>query len=122
MNLTFDHVSAPCSTAVSQTCSSRTSSLTPTTPASLSLPSSPIGEEEEEEEEDVDDFVCHLVVTVEYSLSVRVVKAGTELTWNYSADPQRKQEVSCLCRSNSCQGHFFIENLCDMYEGESESQ
>lgn len=52
----------------------------------------------------------------------RVVKAGTELTWNYSADPQRKQEVSCLCGSNSCQGQFFIENLCDMYEGESESQ
>ncbi|XP_041822283.1 histone-lysine N-methyltransferase SETDB2 isoform X2 [Chelmon rostratus] len=45
----------------------------------------------------------------------RVVKAGTELTWNYSADTQRKQEVPCLCGSNGCQGHFTIEeNLCDM--------
>lgn len=57
--------------------------------------------------------VCSLLLTV--FLSVRVVKAGTELTWNYSADTQRKQEVPCLCGSNGCQGHFTIEeNLCDM--------
>lgn len=51
----------------------------------------------------------------------RVVKAGTELTWNYSADALRKQEVPCLCGSNSCQGQFTIENLCDVCEGEGES-
>ncbi|XP_070813795.1 histone-lysine N-methyltransferase SETDB2 [Chaetodon trifascialis] len=45
----------------------------------------------------------------------RAVKAGTELTWDYSADTQRKQEVPCLCSSNGCQGHFTIEGtLCDV--------
>ncbi|XP_071335676.1 histone-lysine N-methyltransferase SETDB2 isoform X2 [Trachinotus anak] len=48
----------------------------------------------------------------------RVVKAGTELTWNYSANTQttslQKQEMPCLCGSNGCQGQFAIEeNLCD---------
>lgn len=52
-----------------------------------------------------------------------MVKAGTELTWNYSADTQRKHEVLCLCGSNGCQGHFTIEeNLCDMCEAEGGSQ
>ncbi|XP_040887897.1 histone-lysine N-methyltransferase SETDB2 [Toxotes jaculatrix] len=51
----------------------------------------------------------------------RVVKAGTELTWNYSADTQtvslQKQEMPCLCRSDGCQGQFAIEeNLCDVCE------
>ncbi|XP_069577369.1 histone-lysine N-methyltransferase SETDB2 isoform X1 [Brachyistius frenatus] len=51
----------------------------------------------------------------------RVIKAGTELTWNYSDDTQTasllKQEVPCLCGSNGCQGRFGIEdNLCDMWE------
>ncbi|GAA6227499.1 histone-lysine N-methyltransferase SETDB2-like [Lates japonicus] len=51
----------------------------------------------------------------------RVVKAGTELTWNYSADAraasQQKQEVPCLCGSDGCQGRFTIEgNLCDVCE------
>lgn len=53
----------------------------------------------------------------------RVVKAGTELTWNYSAeapaflsDPRR--DVACLCRSNGCQGWLHLEeNLCDVCEG-----
>lgn len=48
--LTFDLVSAPYSTAASQTCSSRTSSQTPTTPPSPSSPSSPTGEEDEEDD------------------------------------------------------------------------
>uniref|UniRef100_A0A3Q1JCN5 Histone-lysine N-methyltransferase SETDB2 n=1 Tax=Anabas testudineus TaxID=64144 RepID=A0A3Q1JCN5_ANATE len=42
----------------------------------------------------------------------RVVKAGTELTWDYSTDIQTaslpKQEVPCLCGSSSCQGHFTL--------------
>ncbi|XP_026219556.1 histone-lysine N-methyltransferase SETDB2 isoform X2 [Anabas testudineus] len=53
----------------------------------------------------------------------RVVKAGTELTWDYSTDIQTaslpKQEVPCLCGSSSCQGHFTVEeNLCDVCEAE----
>ncbi|XP_038572168.1 histone-lysine N-methyltransferase SETDB2-like isoform X2 [Micropterus salmoides] len=53
----------------------------------------------------------------------RAVKAGTELTWNYSADTQRKQEVPCLCGSSGCQGHFSLEEtLCDMCEVEGETQ
>lgn len=53
----------------------------------------------------------------------RVVKAGTELTWDYSADTQAallpKQEVPCLCGSNGCQGRFTVEeNLCDVCEAE----
>ncbi|XP_044043480.1 histone-lysine N-methyltransferase SETDB2 isoform X2 [Siniperca chuatsi] len=53
----------------------------------------------------------------------RAVKAGTELTWNYSADAKRKQEVPCLCGSNCCQGHFTIEEtVCDMCEVEGEAQ
>lgn len=47
----------------------------------------------------------------------RVVKAGTELTWNYSADSPGKPEVPCLCRSNGCQGRFTIEDkLCGVCE------
>lgn len=50
-----------------------------------------------------------------------MVKAGTELTWNYSADAQtaslQKQEVPCLCGSDGCQGWFTMEeNLCDVCE------
>ncbi|KAF3688307.1 Histone-lysine N-methyltransferase SETDB2 [Channa argus] len=53
----------------------------------------------------------------------RVVKAGTELTWDYSADMQtaslRKQEVPCLCGSSGCQGQFtVVENLCGVCEGD----
>ncbi|XP_038153729.1 histone-lysine N-methyltransferase SETDB2 [Cyprinodon tularosa] len=50
----------------------------------------------------------------------RVVKAGTELTWNYSAGPHaaappQKQEVACLCRSNGCQGWLHLEESpCDV--------
>ncbi|XP_068586681.1 histone-lysine N-methyltransferase SETDB2 isoform X1 [Cebidichthys violaceus] len=55
----------------------------------------------------------------------RVVKAGTELTWNYSVDSQSKQEVPCLCGSNGCQGGFTIEDqLCGVCEvkGQGDSQ
>ncbi|XP_055362211.1 histone-lysine N-methyltransferase SETDB2 isoform X2 [Betta splendens] len=53
----------------------------------------------------------------------RVVKAGTELTWDYSAHrqttPHQKQDVPCLCGSSGCQGQFPIEEkLCDMCEAE----
>lgn len=106
----------PYSTVASRTCSSRTSSPTPTTLGSRSSPSSPTGEEEEEEDDGgvglrfVDNSFCFL--------SLSVVRAGTELTWDYSADTQRKQEVACFCGSNSCEGHFTIEeNLCDVCEG-----
>uniref|UniRef100_A0A3Q4I6K7 Histone-lysine N-methyltransferase SETDB2 n=1 Tax=Neolamprologus brichardi TaxID=32507 RepID=A0A3Q4I6K7_NEOBR len=49
------------------------------------------------------------------------VLAGTELTWDYSANVQidslQKQEVSCLCESDNCHGRFTIEeNLCDVCE------
>uniref|UniRef100_UPI0037E84D97 histone-lysine N-methyltransferase SETDB2 isoform X2 n=1 Tax=Semicossyphus pulcher TaxID=241346 RepID=UPI0037E84D97 len=53
----------------------------------------------------------------------RVVKAGTELTWDYSSDTDSKQEVPCLCGSDGCRGRFTIEeNLCDMCEVQGESQ
>ncbi|XP_078101140.1 histone-lysine N-methyltransferase SETDB2 isoform X1 [Sander vitreus] len=55
----------------------------------------------------------------------RVVAAGTELTWNYSADTQRKQEVPCLCGSDGCRGRFVVEEtLCDTceVEGQTETQ
>ncbi|XP_058475572.1 histone-lysine N-methyltransferase SETDB2 [Solea solea] len=50
-----------------------------------------------------------------------VVKAGSELTWNYCDDALtsslQKQEVACLCGSDGCRGNFIIEdNLCDMCE------
>uniref|UniRef100_A0A8P4GQN8 Histone-lysine N-methyltransferase SETDB2 n=1 Tax=Dicentrarchus labrax TaxID=13489 RepID=A0A8P4GQN8_DICLA len=51
----------------------------------------------------------------------RVVKAGTELTWNYSADTQRKQEVACLCGSSGCRGQFAID-LCDLCDVEGDTQ
>lgn len=49
--------------------------------------------------------------------------AGTELTWDYSANVQidslQKQEVSCLCESDNCHGRFTIEeNLCEVCEVE----
>ncbi|KAM7375591.1 hypothetical protein PAMA_014616 [Pampus argenteus] len=55
----------------------------------------------------------------------RVVKAGTELTWNYSSNTQsvslQKQEVPCLCGNSDCQGQFTVEeSLCDMCEVESQ--
>ncbi|XP_076021920.1 histone-lysine N-methyltransferase SETDB2 isoform X2 [Genypterus blacodes] len=47
----------------------------------------------------------------------RVVKAGAELTWDYSSHTgstlQQKQEVPCLCGSDSCRSHFIMENLCE---------
>lgn len=56
-------------------------------------------------------------------ISLRVVKAGTELTWNYSADVRGKQEVTCLCGSGGCQGQFSVEeNLCDTCEVDSETR
>ncbi|TNM94068.1 hypothetical protein fugu_002244 [Takifugu bimaculatus] len=51
----------------------------------------------------------------------RVVKAGTELTWDYSTHVKRKQEVPCLCGSRDCTGHFAIEEkLCEMCEAEAQ--
>ncbi|XP_054650479.1 histone-lysine N-methyltransferase SETDB2 isoform X2 [Dunckerocampus dactyliophorus] len=45
-----------------------------------------------------------------------VVKAGTELTWNYSLNthvsPKQQQEVVCVCGSDDCLGKFMTENLC----------
>ncbi|KAM9836132.1 histone-lysine N-methyltransferase SETDB2 isoform 2-T6 [Aulostomus maculatus] len=54
----------------------------------------------------------------------RTVKAGTELTWNYSHNTcgakLRKQEVPCLCGSDGCRGRLTIEeNLRGMCEAES---
>lgn len=58
-----------------------------------------------------------------WRLSLRVVKAGTELTWNYSADARGKQEVTCLCGSSGCQGQFsFEKNLCDACEVDGETR
>ncbi|XP_054880300.1 histone-lysine N-methyltransferase SETDB2-like isoform X3 [Poeciliopsis prolifica] len=53
----------------------------------------------------------------------RVVKAGTELTWNYSdahtSTSEQEQEVPCLCRSNGCQGWLHLEEkLCDVCAAE----
>lgn len=53
----------------------------------------------------------------------RVVKAGTELTWDYSADTRAasspKQEVPCLCGSDACRGRFTVEeNLCGVCKAE----
>lgn len=81
----FNTECPPYSTVASQTCSSRMSSPTPTTLVSPSSPSSPTGEEEEEED---DDVFCSLkwVDNSFCFLSLSVVRAGTELTWNYSAD------------------------------------
>lgn len=105
------------STAASQTCSSRMSSPTPTTLVFPSSPSSLTGEEEEEEDDN--GFCCLKSVDNPFCfLSLSIVRAGTELTWNYSANTQRKQEVLCLCGSSSCKGHFTIEeNLCGVCEG-----
>ncbi|XP_035989630.1 histone-lysine N-methyltransferase SETDB2 isoform X1 [Fundulus heteroclitus] len=51
----------------------------------------------------------------------RVIKAGTELTWNYAADgAAENQEVACLCRSNGCRGWLHLEeNLCDVCEADA---
>lgn len=121
-NAAFHPVSASYSTAAGRTFLFRTSSPTLTTRVSLSLPSSPTGEDEE----------LHIQVMIVTVVSLywplccslfRVVKAGTELTWDYSTDIQTaslpKQEVPCLCGSSSCQGHFTVEeNLCDVCEAE----
>ncbi|KAM6893555.1 histone-lysine N-methyltransferase SETDB2 [Xenentodon cancila] len=53
----------------------------------------------------------------------RVVKAGSELTWNYAANrhttPEDKQEVPCLCCSDGCREWLHLEeNFCDMLEVE----
>ncbi|XP_068612562.1 histone-lysine N-methyltransferase SETDB2 [Brachionichthys hirsutus] len=42
----------------------------------------------------------------------RATKAGAELTWNYSADTRRKQEVACHCGGDGCLGQFTVEDLC----------
>ncbi|XP_061627941.1 histone-lysine N-methyltransferase SETDB2 isoform X1 [Phyllopteryx taeniolatus] len=47
-----------------------------------------------------------------------VVKAGTELTWNYSSDAHamslaQQQEVPCACGTEDCLGQFLEENLCE---------
>lgn len=63
--------------------------------------------------------------SINVSLSLRVVKAGSELTWKYSTDNKSQLEVPCLCVSNGCQGHFSIgEELCDVCEvkGQGETQ
>ncbi|XP_059183550.1 histone-lysine N-methyltransferase SETDB2 [Centropristis striata] len=56
----------------------------------------------------------------------RVVVAGTELSWNYSAAPQSKQDAACLCGSSGCRGQPAAgdEQLCDMCEvkGQEETQ
>lgn len=53
----------------------------------------------------------------------RVVKAGSELTWDYSSDTDGVQEVACLCGSDVCLGQFTIEeNLCEMCEVQAEAQ
>lgn len=55
----------------------------------------------------------------------RVVKAGTELTWNYFAHALGRQEVPCLCGSDGCHGHPTIaDQLCDTceVEGRGETQ
>uniref|UniRef100_A0A3Q4BET6 Histone-lysine N-methyltransferase SETDB2 n=1 Tax=Mola mola TaxID=94237 RepID=A0A3Q4BET6_MOLML len=52
-----------------------------------------------------------------------MVKAGAELTWNYSADTLRKREVPCLCGGGGCHGHFSIEeSLCDVCEADGETR
>ncbi|XP_068165638.1 histone-lysine N-methyltransferase SETDB2-like isoform X1 [Antennarius striatus] len=50
----------------------------------------------------------------------RVLKAGTELTWNYSSDAGSKQEIPCQCGSDDCRGHFAVGNPYDIYEMEAE--
>ncbi|KAM4601942.1 histone-lysine N-methyltransferase SETDB2 [Polymixia lowei] len=50
-----------------------------------------------------------------------VLKAGTELTWNYSPDPGSAsgQDVPCLCGSDGCQGRLTLEeNVCEVCEVE----
>lgn len=100
------------STAASPICSSRTSSRTLMTPPTPSWPSSPAGESQS-------GVSCQLQWFQELTfLSIRVVKAGSELTWNYAANAlnnlEDKQEVPCLCHSDGCQGWLHIEeNFCD---------
>uniref|UniRef100_A0A8D3C4R8 Histone-lysine N-methyltransferase SETDB2 n=1 Tax=Scophthalmus maximus TaxID=52904 RepID=A0A8D3C4R8_SCOMX len=59
---------------------------------------------------------------VAFFTSSRTVKAGTELTWDYSAhacaaSSIQKQEVTCLCGSDGCRGRFAVnENMCDVCE------
>ncbi|XP_034534833.1 histone-lysine N-methyltransferase SETDB2 [Notolabrus celidotus] len=53
----------------------------------------------------------------------RAVKAGSELTWDYSSDTDGTQEVACLCGGDGCRGRFSVEeNLCDMCEVQAETQ
>ncbi|XP_074520841.1 histone-lysine N-methyltransferase SETDB2 [Halichoeres trimaculatus] len=53
----------------------------------------------------------------------RVVKAGSELTWDYSSDIDGSQEVACLCGSDVCLGRFSVEeNLCESCEVQAEAQ
>lgn len=115
---------SPCSTAADPTSSSRMSSRTPTTRPSRSSPSSPAGEEADD-----DISFCFFprlkLISVFFFflfLCVSVVKAGTELTWDYSSDVERKQDVPCLCGCSVCKGHFAIEEkLCELCETEEEA-
>lgn len=55
-------------------------------------------------------------------LCVSVVKAGTELTWDYSRGVEQKRDVPCLCGCRVCEGHFAIEEkLCELCEAEEEA-
>lgn len=69
----------------------------------------------------LDFFFLHWKLISIFSVCVRVVKAGTELTWDYSTHVEQKQEVPCLCGSKDCTGHFAIEEkLCEMCEAEAQ--
>ncbi|CAF95785.1 unnamed protein product [Tetraodon nigroviridis] len=51
-----------------------------------------------------------------------VVKAGTELTWDYSSAAGQTQEVPCLCGGRVCRGHFPIEEKpCELCAAEEEA-
>ncbi|KAK5847408.1 hypothetical protein PBY51_016536 [Eleginops maclovinus] len=44
----------------------------------------------------------------------RVVKAGSELTWDYSAGAESSPGVVCLCSSEACRGRSTVKDqLCD---------
>ncbi|XP_020513388.2 histone-lysine N-methyltransferase SETDB2 isoform X1 [Labrus bergylta] len=52
----------------------------------------------------------------------RVVRAGSELTWDYSSDADGEREVPCLCGGDGCRGGFTVEqNLCEMCELQGET-
>lgn len=52
-----------------------------------------------------------------FLLCISVVKAGTELTWDYSSDVEQNQDVPCLCSARVCKGHFATKTkLCEAEE------